>query len=239
VSDKVFIILPTYNEKKNLTKLIPEILAVFKDHRINGQLIVVDDNSPDGTGQLATELAQKFPEQIQVIKRPRKLGLGSAYLTGFKKALSLGAEYIMEMDADLSHSPADIPKFLQAAQANDLVLGSRYIKDGQIKNWSALRKLISKGGALYAKIILGLSINDLTSGFKCFRAAVLKKLNLDNIRSDGYSFQIELTYKTHQAGFKIKEIPITFTDRQVGQSKFSANIFWEAIVVVWKLRLEK
>jgi len=237
LSEKVFVILPTYNEKKNLAQLVTNILAVLNNQRITGQIIIVDDHSPDGTGQLADRLAKKLPDKITVIHRSGKLGLGSAYLTGFEKALRTGADYIFEMDADLSHSPTDIPKFLRAARQSDLVLGSRYVPGGQIKNWSVPRKLISRGGALYAKIILGLPINDLTSGFKCFRASALRQIELARVKSDGYSFQIELTYRVHQQKLKIKEIPIVFTDRQAGQSKFSAKIFWEAVVMVWQLRL--
>jgi len=239
VTNKVAIILPTYNEKKNIAQLVPQIINIFRDHQIAGSLIIVDDNSPDGTAVEVTRLANKYPGKISLLKRSQKMGLGSAYLAGFEQALATQADYILEMDADLSHSPADIPKLLAAAHDNNLVLGSRYVSGGQISNWSLLRKIISRGGTLYAKTILGLPIHDLTSGFKCFSAKVLKKLDLSSIKSDGYSFQIELTYRTHQAGFEIKEVPITFTDRQVGQSKFSKQIFGEAILMVWRLRFGK
>ncbi|MBU1178029.1 polyprenol monophosphomannose synthase [Patescibacteria group bacterium] len=237
MSEIISIILPTYNERKNIGQLVPQILDVCRDNQIASSLIIVDDNSPDGTAAIVSQLAQKFPGQISLIKRSQKMGLGSAYLAGFKKALREQAHYIFEMDADLSHSPTDIPRLLAAAHSHDLVLGSRYVPGGKVNNWSALRKIISRGGTLYAKTILGLPINDLTSGFKCFSANVLKQLDLSKIKSDGYSFQVELTYHAYQAGFKIKEVPITFEDRQVGQSKFSKQIFWEAALMIWRLRL--
>lgn len=236
MADKVSIILPTYNENNNIVQLIPQVLSVFQDHQIAGSIIVVDDNSPDGTATTVTQLARKYPGKISLIKRPQKMGLGSAYLTGFDQALQANAKFIFEMDADLSHSPTDIPRLLAAAQKYDLVLGSRYTPGGQINNWSAIRKMISKGGTLYAKTILGLPIYDLTSGFKCFSADILKQLDINSIKSDGYSFQVELTYHAHQAGFSIKEVPIVFEDRQVGQSKFSKQILWEAALMVWRLR---
>jgi dolichol-phosphate mannosyltransferase len=235
----VSVILPTYNEKENIEKLVKEILSVYNQNSISGNIIIVDDNSPDGTGKIAENLAVKFPYQVLYLSRPGKMGLGSAYILGFKKALELGSDYIFEMDADFSHLPTDIPKFLDKAKNYDLILGSRYIKGGNIENWNMKRKLISRGGTFYAQTILGIPINDLTSGFKCFRREVLEKVDLDNIRSDGYSFQIELTYKALNSGFKIKEVPITFSERKLGTSKFSKNIFWEAVFLVWKLRLEK
>jgi dolichol-phosphate mannosyltransferase len=162
-----------------------------------------------------------------------------AYVEGFKRALDSGTDYIFEMDADLSHDPDNIPQFIEAAKDNDLIIGSRYVADGKIKNWSRLRKLISRGGTLYAKKILNLPINDLTSGYKCFRSHLLKTMDLENISSDGYSFQIELTYKAYQKGYKVKEIPIIFKDRSQGESKFSKKIFWEAVWIVWKMRFQK
>lgn len=232
----ISIILPTYNEKDNLKKLINEILAVFDKNKISGNIIIIDDNSPDGTGKIAKKLSIIHFNQVFYLSRPNKQGLGSAYILGFKKALGLGSNYIFEMDADLSHSPNDLPRFLKEIKNYDLVLGSRYIKNGKVENWNLNRKLISKGGAIYAKTILGLPIKDLTSGFKCFRRKVLEKINLDNIKSDGYSFQIELTYRAVKLGFKIKEIPITFYERKSGISKFSKKIFWEAVLMVWKLK---
>lgn len=236
---KISIILPTYNERENIGKLINKILAVFQKNSLFGCIIIVDDNSPDGTGQVAEAVRLANLEKIFVIGRPKKLGLGSAYVEGFKKALALDSDYIFEMDADLSHDPNDIPRFLKEAENYDLVLGSRYVKGGQIKNWNIFRKLISRGGTFYARLILGIPIYDLTSGFKCFRRVVLKKLDFSDIQSDGYAFQVELTYKAYKAGFKIKEIPITFKERKKGASKFSQNIFWEAVFAVWKLRFGK
>jgi dolichol-phosphate mannosyltransferase len=235
----ISVILPTYNEKENLEKLTVEILNVFRRNKISGNIIIVDDASPDGTGVVAKNLSKRFSGQVFFISRPKKMGLGSAYILGFKKALLLGSDFIFEMDADFSHSANDIPRFLQEAKNYDLVLGSRYIKGGKIKNWNIVRRLVSRGGTLYAKAILGLKICDLTSGFKCFRRKVLEKINLGDIKSDGYSFQIELTYKAAKLGFKIKEIPITFSERKNGISKFSKKIFWEAVFMVWKLRFDK
>jgi dolichol-phosphate mannosyltransferase len=235
----ISIILPTYNERDNLEILVKKILKFFNRENIKGNIIIIDDNSPDGTGKVAKKLSTIYSSQILYISRPNKQGLGSAYILGFKKALELGSKYILEMDADLSHSPEDLPKFLKEIKKYDLVIGSRYITDGKIINWSLNRKLISRGGTLYAKTILRLPIKDLTSGFKCFKGDVLKKITLDNIQSDGYSFQIELTYKIAKLGFNIKEIPITFHERKAGISKFSKKIFWEAAWMVWKLKLEK
>lgn len=235
----ISIILPTYNERNNLKILVKKILKVLNRQEIKGNIIIIDDNSPDGTGKVAQKLTITHSNQVFYLKRSHKQGLGSAYILGFKKALALGAKYIFEMDADLSHSPEEIPRFLQAIKSYDLVIGSRYIPQGKIKNWNINRKLISRGGTIYAKTILGMAIKDLTSGFKCFRREVLKKIDLNNIQSDGYAFQIELTYKAAQKGFKIKEIPITFYERNSGISKFSKKIFFEAMSVVWKLRLEK
>lgn len=235
----VSIILPTYNEVDNFKKIVREILTVFRDHNINGNIIIVDDNSPDGTGIMAQRLSENMRKTLYVINRERKMGLGSAYISGFKKALYLGADYIFEMDADFSHNPHSIPSFLQAMKDSDLAIGSRYIQGGSTKNWELYRKLISKFGTIYAKKVLNLEINDLTSGFRCYKRQVLENLNLDQIQSDGYSFQIEMAYKTKQAGFKIKEIPITFADRQKGISKFSKKIFYEAFTIVWKLRLSQ
>lgn len=233
---KICIILPTYNEKQNLAILVQKILYIFKKNKLDGKIIIVDDASPDGTGQIACDLAKSAPKKIQVIHRPKKLGLGSAYIQGFKKALDDGADFIFEMDADLSHDPKEIPNFLKEARQADLVLGSRYIKGGKIVNWNLGRRLVSRLGNLYAKSILKLPISDLTSGYKCFKRRTLELLNLKNIRSDGYSFQIELTYLANKQGFKIKEIPITFTERSNGKSKFSKKIFWEAAWRVWTMK---
>lgn len=234
----ISIVLPTYNERENIATLISNIFDVFKKNDIAGNVIVVDDNSPDGTGEIVRNVIDvRSDGNVILINRPNKMGLGSAYIEGFKRALNIGSDYIFEMDADLSHSPGDIPRFIQAAKKNDLVIGSRYILGGKIENWNFLRKLISKGGTIYAKKILNIPIKDLTSGFKCFRREVLEKVNIDKIESDGYSFQVEMTYKSYKMGFKIKEIPIIFRDRNKGESKFSKKILLEAALVVWKLRI--
>lgn len=235
----ISVVLPTYNEKENIAILISDIFDVYKKNNIEGNIIVVDDNSPDGTREIIEDIINtRNDRNVILINRAQKLGLGSAYIEGFKKAISLGSEYIFEMDADLSHCPQDIPKFISATQINDLVLGSRYINGGKIENWNCLRKIISKGGAIYAKTILDLPINDLTSGYKCFKSEVLKSIDLSKIKSDGYSFQIELTYHAFKKGYNIVEIPIIFKDRKNGSSKFSKSIFWEAIMMVWRLKLK-
>lgn len=232
---KGLIIIPTYNEKNNINKLLESIFRLnIKDLCI----LVVDDNSPDGTGQLVEELKNKYPN-LDIMHRQEKAGLGMAYIAGFKEALKRGADYIFEMDADLSHDPKYILDFLQAIKNNDLVLGSRYIKNGGVKNWNLFRRLISKFGNIYSSLILDLPYRDLTGGFKCYRREVLEKINLDSLSSVGYNFQIETTYKAHSAGFKIKEIPIIFTERAEGKSKFSLKIILESFWKVLVLRFKK
>jgi dolichol-phosphate mannosyltransferase len=226
--------LPTYNERDNLEAISRAILDA--DPRLD--VVVVDDNSPDGTGKLADELAAREP-RLRVIHREKKEGLGRAYLHAFRWALDQGYQLILEMDADFSHPPRYLPQMLDEAKEADLVLGSRYVKGGGTVNWGAVRKLISKGGSLYARTILGLGVRDLTGGFKCFRRKVLETLDLSSVQSTGYGFQIELTYRTLKAGFRVKEIPILFEDRRVGQSKMSKKIFLEALGMVWRLRLSK
>jgi dolichol-phosphate mannosyltransferase len=225
--------IPTYNEKDNLEGICRAVLNA--DSRVD--ILVIDDNSPDGTGMLADALAAKEP-RIQVLHRVAKQGLGRAYLHAFRWALDRPYSYILEMDADFSHDPKYLPKFLDAAeQGADLVLGSRYVPGGGTVNWGAGRRAISKGGSLYARTILGIPVRDLTGGFKCFRRKVLESLELDQVKSSGYAFQIELTYRAIKKGFRIAEIPIVFEDRRVGQSKMSRTIFVEALTMVWKLRL--
>jgi dolichol-phosphate mannosyltransferase len=224
--------IPTFNERDNLEAISRAVLDA--DSRLD--VVVVDDNSPDGTGQLADALAAKEP-RIHVIHREKKEGLGRAYLHAFRWALAQGYELILEMDADFSHPPRYLPLMLdEAQQGADLVLGSRYVQGGGTVNWGRVRKLISRGGSFYARTILGLSTRDLTGGFKCFRRHVLEKVDLGAVRSTGYGFQIELTYRTLKAGFRVEEIPILFEDRRVGQSKMSKKIFLEALMMVWKLR---
>ena len=229
---KTIIVIPTYNEKNNLAGLVKEILSLaIADLKI----LIVDDNSPDGTGILADELAQNF-SRVKVIHRAAKSGLGSAYIVGFKMALADGADYIMEMDADFSHDSRYLPVILRDIATADLVLGSRYVQGGGIKNWNWLRKAVSALGNFYARIILGAPIKDLTGGFKCYRRAVLEKINLNDLDSAGYVFQIETTYLAWKKGFAIKEIPIIFTERRAGDSKFNFKIFIEALWRVLLLR---
>jgi dolichol-phosphate mannosyltransferase len=232
---KTLIILPTYNEIANLEALVAEILNTGPY-----DILVVDDNSPDGTGELADRLSEQHPDRVFALHRKAKEGLGRAYVAGFKWGLSRGYEVLFEMDADFSHNPAHLPQFMREIEKGaDLVLGSRNIKGGGTRNWSLIRQFISKGGSLYAQIILWSPYRDLTSGFKAFRAEVLKSLDLDKIRSNGYSFQIEVTHRAHQMGFKIVETPIIFHDRKVGTSKMSSRIVAEAMAVVWRIRLSK
>jgi len=230
------IILPTFNERENLENFVGSLLRVFEDNRLDGSILVVDDSSPDGTGDIADALAERHAD-ISVLHRPQKQGLGPAYIAGFKQALQSDTPLIFEMDCDFSHNPVYIPRMLEAARDADLVLGSRYVPGGGVENWGLLRRLISRGGGLYAKWIPGVPVNDLTGGFKCFRREVLESLDLDSISSYGYGFQIEVTYRTLQQGFRVREVPITFCDRQQGQSKMSKGIVFEAMAQVWRLRL--
>ncbi|MBK9940474.1 MAG: polyprenol monophosphomannose synthase [Kouleothrix sp.] len=226
------VVIPTYNERENIGALIPQVLALPRF-----RVLVVDDNSPDGTRQVVQQLARNEP-RIGLLARPGKQGLGRAYVAGFRRALAEGAEYIFEMDADFSHDPQYLPAMLAAAESRyDLTLGSRYVHGGGTVNWGWLRQLISRGGNVYARAILGLPVMDATGGFRCYRRRVLERLNLDAICSNGYSFQIELVYRTLQAGFTIGEVPIVFPDRRVGQSKMSRRIVLEALLTVWRLRL--
>jgi dolichol-phosphate mannosyltransferase len=224
--------IPTYNERDNLEPITRAVLAA--DPRVD--ILVVDDNSPDGTGVLADALAAKEP-RIRVLHREKKQGLGRAYLHAFQQALAWGYTYILEMDADFSHDPRHLPLLLDTARAGaDLVLGSRYVPGGGTVNWGVGRQLISQGGSLYARTILGVDTRDLTGGYKCFNRRVLEALDLTAVRSTGYAFQIELTYRALKQGFTVREVPIVFEDRRVGQSKMSRRIFVEALTMVWKLR---
>ena len=228
--NQTLIVMPTYNERENLPRMAQRLLAL----PVAVDLLVVDDNSPDGTGKLADELAVKQPN-IHVLHRQEKNGLGRAYLAGFKWALERGYEFVFEMDGDFSHNPDDIPVLLDAAQNSDLVLGSRYIGGIRIINWPLSRLMLSKGAATYVRWITGMPFTDPTGGFKCFRRGALQSLNLDDVRSNGYSFQIELTHKLWRQGKKILEVPIIFTERVQGHSKMSGNIVSEAIMMVWRL----
>ncbi len=231
---ETLIIIPTYNERENLPPLIAEIHTFVEDAHI----LVVDDNSPDGTGQLANELAAADP-RVHVLHRQGKQGLGTAYIAGFKWALERDYAYIFEMDADFSHQPKYLPDFLAKIADADLVLGCRYMKGGGTEDWGPWRQFVSRGGNLYARTILGLRFRDLTGGFKCFRRKVLETIDLDGVSSKGYAFQIELTYRALKAGFKVAETPIIFPDRKVGESKMSGDIVREAMVNVVKLRFLK
>jgi dolichol-phosphate mannosyltransferase len=223
-----WLVLPTYNEAENIE---PFLRAVREQLRPGDRILVVDDNSPDGTGRMADALTSEI-EGLEVLHRPEKLGLGRAYLDGFTRALAAGAELILEMDSDFSHDPADLPRMIAAAGDADLVLGSRYVQGGSVTDWGLVRRLVSRGGSWYARRILGVSIRDLTGGFKCFRRPLLEHLDLEGVHADGYGFQIELTYRAAKAGFRVVEIPIDFRDRRVGQSKMNARIALEA---VWKV----
>ena len=229
---KALIIVPTYNEKENIEGIIGAVLALGDDIDI----LVVDDNSPDGTGKIIDRLAADEP-RIHVIHREGKLGLGSAYIAGFKWALAnTDTRFVFEMDADFSHDPNAIPELLEAAKDHDLVVGSRYLHGITVINWPLRRLILSYGANVYTRIITGLPLKDSTGGFKCFRRETLEQLPLDTIRSDGYSFQIEMNFFCWKKGFRIVEIPIIFTDRRVGISKMSRKIIWEAMFMVWRLR---
>jgi dolichol-phosphate mannosyltransferase len=223
--------LPTYNERENLEQML-RALAPY-----GVRVLVIDDNSPDGTGQIADELAREL-DFVSVLHRTHKEGLGPAYLAGFRRALADGADYVLEMDCDFSHDPADVPRLIAAVDNGaDLALGSRYVAGGGTENWGLTRRVVSAGGSLYARVLLGLRVHDLTGGFKCYRRAVLEHIDLDAIRAKGYAFQIEGTYRTIRAGYTVVEVPIRFVDRTAGQSKMSRTIFLEAVTRVPVLRL--
>jgi dolichol-phosphate mannosyltransferase len=232
---KTLIVIPTYNERGNIESLVDDILRNAPDV----DLLIIDDNSPDGTGAIADALHQRLP-QVSVLHREGKLGLGTAYIRGFQYALERGYDLVFEMDADFSHDPQYLPRFLAAAQgpdAADLVVGSRYIPGGATPNWSALRKFISGGGNIFARAVLGIPIHDCTSGYRCYRTAALATLNLDQVHSQGYAFQVEMAYAMWRSGYRVLEVPIVFEDRRVGQSKMSRRIFIEGFTWVLKTRL--
>ena len=233
MSSRSLVIVPTYNERDNLTPLATRLLAL----PVPVDLLVVDDNSPDGTGKVADALAAKHP-QIHVLHRAEKDGLGRAYCAGFAWALERDYQFTFEMDGDLSHNPDDVPKLLEAAQGADLVLGSRYCNGIRVINWPLKRLMLSTGAANYVRIITGMPFTDPTGGYKCFRRSALQTLDLQRVRSNGYSFQIELTHKLWRQGMKIVEVPIIFTDRFQGRSKMSGKIVREAFVMVWRLWLQ-
>jgi dolichol-phosphate mannosyltransferase len=227
---RAVVCLPTYNERENLEPM----LRALGDKDVH--VLVIDDNSPDGTGELADRLAAEL-DYVDVLHRERKEGLGPAYLAGFRRALSGDTEVVLEMDCDFSHDPKDVPRLVATAAEADVVLGSRYVPGGAVSNWGVLRRFVSAGGSWYARIVLGVSVRDLTGGFKCYRRAVLETIDLDAIHSKGYAFQIETTYRALRAGFRVVEIPITFVDREAGGSKMSKTIVAEAIWRVPVLRL--
>jgi dolichol-phosphate mannosyltransferase len=229
---KAVVVIPTYNERDNLEKLVNEVLS--QDDNI--QILVVDDNSPDGTGALADRMAAN-DGRIQVLHRSGKLGLGSAYREGFKIALGMGADYVVEMDADFSHDPAILPRFFEKMKECDLVIGSRYLNGVSVVNWPLRRLMLSYFASVYTRTITGLRVSDCTSGFKCFRREVLEAIDLERLKSDGYSFQIEMNYRCMEKGFRIGEVPIIFIDRHAGTSKMSKKIVREAVFMVWKLKI--
>jgi dolichol-phosphate mannosyltransferase len=236
MSDRVWVVIPTYNEAENVERILRAVSAELErlvpgDYRI----LVVDDNSPDGTGELAEAISNELGT-VEVLHRAAKTGLGQAYLAGFARALAGGAELVIEMDADFSHDPSYLGSLLDAAKDADLVLGSRYVHDGGVRDWGLLRRIISRGGGLYARIVLRVNVHDLTGGFKCIRREVLEAIDLASVRAEGYVFQIEVTYRAVLAGFRVVEVPIVFRDRTDGTSKMSARIAAEAMWLVPRLR---
>jgi dolichol-phosphate mannosyltransferase len=237
VTDVPWLILPTYNEAENIEAIVAASSDVLAGSTGGAyKILIVDDGSPDGTGDIADRLAAER-EQLEVLHRSEKNGIGPAYLAGFAYALDHGAAYAMEMDSDFSHDPADLARLLQAVCGGaDLALGSRYVPGGGVVDWGLLRRVISQGGSTYARLVLGLKVRDLTGGFKCFKREVLEAIHFDSVRSQGYAFQVELTYRAVRAGFRVEEVPIVFKDRELGQSKMSWKIAAEAMWLVPKLR---
>jgi len=232
---KIAIVIPTYNEKGNISSLMEKVLK----QRIDGlEIIVVDDNSPDGTGNIVREISEA-ESRVHLLSRPRKMGLGTAYVSGFQYALRAGAEYIFEMDADFSHNPDMIPVFLEKLENSDVVIGSRYLGGIRILNWPLRRLILSYLANWYARLVTGLRLSDITSGFKAYRKEVLEKVNLSEVKSEGYAFQIEMKYRAKRAGFSLTEIPIVFEDRHSGTSKISRRVIIEALFMVWKLRFSR
>ena len=230
---KTLIIIPTYNEINNLQKLLPYILNTYPELHV----LIVDDNSPDGTAKFVEDLGSS-DQRVRILKRERKMGLGTAYVAGFKYMLSNGYDAVIQMDADYSHDPIEIKNFLEKIKTHDLVIGSRYINGVRVINWPMGRLLLSYFANLYTGVVTGMPVKDATGGFKCFKREVLESINLDKIKSNGYSFQIEMNYKAWKNKFKLCEIPITFMDRVHGTSKMSKKIVYEAVFMVWKLRLK-
>jgi dolichol-phosphate mannosyltransferase len=231
----LWLVLPTYDEAANLAALVA---SVREQLPVDSRVLIVDDSSPDGTGEIAERLAAEH-DDVSVLHRQRKQGLGPAYVAGFREALAGGAELVAQMDADFSHDPGDLPRLLEAAERADLVLGSRYVDGGGVADWGPTRRLISRGGSAYARAMLGVGIHDLTGGFKVFRRVVLEAIELETIPSLGYAFQVETTYRAIRAGFRVVEVPIVFRDRRVGESKMSGSIVVEAALRVPMMRLAR
>ena len=231
----VWVVLPTYDEAENVVALLDAVLAVVDRAGIDARLLVVDDGSPDGTAQLAEAVGARDP-RVSVLRRTRKEGIGPAYRAGFRHALAAGAALIVEMDCDFSHDPERLPGLVAAAADADLVLGSRYVPGGGVARWGAVRRAISRAGCLYAQMVLRVDVRDLTGGFKCFRREVLEAIPLDEVTAAGYGFQIEMTYRALVLGFRVVEVPIVFTERELGSSKMSRDIVWEAAALVPRLR---
>ncbi len=236
MSAAIWLIIPTYNEAVNLERIVAAARSELRRAATESyRILVVDDNSPDGTGAIAASLAADN-DDIEVLHRPGKAGLGQAYLAGFRQALEGGAEMVIEMDADFSHDPRYLPAMLESAQTADLVLGSRYVAGGGVRDWGLVRQLVSRGGGLYARMILGVEVRDLTGGFKCIHRRVLEAIDLPSVRAEGYVFQIEVTYRAVLAGFTVREVPIVFADRTAGKSKMSVRIALEAMLLVPTIR---
>ena len=233
-----WLILPTYNEAENVERIVRAALPQLVSASPQAHVLVVDDGSPDGTGDIADRLSEEL-DAVEVLHRRSKEGLGRAYVAGFEHAIDRGAELLIEMDADFSHDPADLPRLIEAARDADLVLGSRYVPGGGVEDWGALRRALSRGGSLYARAVLSIPVRDLTGGFKCFRRATLEGIGYRDLHADGYGFQIELTYRAYKAGYRVREIPIVFRDREAGTSKMTARIALEAIWKVPALRFRQ
>lgn len=230
---RLLVIIPTYNEIENIPKLIPQVFSAIAE---DAGILVVDDGSPDGTAAAVKELQGQYDGRLNLLERSQKSGLADAYITGFRWGMENGYDVLCEMDADFSHKPEYLPVMYECIQSNDVVIGSRNVKGGSVEGWTFMRNLISKGGSLYSRIVLGCPVRDLTGGFNMWRKDVLEKIGLDTIISKGYSFQIEMKYKAFKAACSIKEIPIQFPDRKFGQSKMSGGIFMEALKAVWRIR---
>jgi dolichol-phosphate mannosyltransferase len=233
---RVVVCLPTYNERDNLGPMVRALDDVVRRHELDARVLVIDDSSPDGTGELADRLTGEF-RFLSVLHRPKKDGLGPAYLAGFVWALATDADRIVEMDCDFSHDPEDLPRLLAATENADLALGSRYVEGGGTRNWSLARRAVSRFGSLYARILLGVGVRDLTGGFKCFRRSVLEAIGLERVSTKGYAFQIETTYRALRVGCRVVEVPIVFSERDAGKSKMSRAIVLEAMAKVPALRL--